>query len=122
MKRVYVAGPYTGGDVERNVKRAMDVADALTAAGHAPFVPHLYHFLRKRSYDDWLRIDMAWLEKSDVMVRIPGKSKGADVEELRAKELGVPVLHLEEGEVRPDWSDVGGLMLLKWVELGGKVQ
>ncbi len=55
MKTVYVAGPYTGGDVAMNVRQAKEAADALIEDGYAPHVPHLYHFLHMhnpRVYED----------------------------------------------------------------------
>jgi hypothetical protein len=110
-KLVYVAGPYTGGDVCQNVRRAMEVADTLINEHHAPFVPHLYHFMRMhrpQGYEEWMRIDLAWLRKSDVLVRLPGTSSGADREVLLAKQLGIPVVLLLEN----DLADTGNQWVL----------
>lgn len=44
FRLVYVAGPYrsdTPYNVERNIRRARDVAAAVVMAGHYPIVPHL---------------------------------------------------------------------------------
>lgn len=41
MVKVYVASPYTLGDVAVNVKAQMDAADKLISLGFAPFVPLL---------------------------------------------------------------------------------
>jgi hypothetical protein len=43
-KRVYLAGPYSTGDKEANVRRAVEAADVLWAAGFSVFLPHLTHF------------------------------------------------------------------------------
>jgi hypothetical protein len=92
--RVYVAGPYTKGDVAVNVKRAMDMALELLDGGYAPYCPHLTHFLHihyPHAYDEWLALDLEWLECCEAVVRLPGESAGADREVARAIELGLPV-------------------------------
>jgi hypothetical protein len=92
--RVYIAGPYTVGDVGFNVSTAIVAAHYLMNAGHHPYVPHLSHFMHifaPRSYEDWFALDVAWLERSDVLVRLPGESPGGDREVMIAKELGIPV-------------------------------
>ena len=70
--RVYVAGPYTHGDVARNVAAAMRAADALIRADAAPFVPHLSHFqhmAHPQPYEVWTALDFAWLEVCDALLR-----------------------------------------------------
>lgn len=94
--RVYVAGPYTA-DPERCTAAAIAAADELLDAGHAPFVPHshshYWHTLhRSRDYEDWMRIDLAWLAVADVVLRLPGASTGADRETALAKQLGIRVV------------------------------
>jgi hypothetical protein len=92
--RVYVAGPYTNGDTEANVASAIDAADALLLAGHAPFLPHLTHFWHLRhghQWSEWLALDLVWLEQCEALVRLPGESPGSDREVERARELGIPV-------------------------------
>lgn len=96
---IYIAGPYTQGDVAVNVKTAMDAADALIAVGHAVFCPHLSHFLhlnQPRPYEVWLRHDLAWLPACHWLVRLPGESPGAEREVAEARRLGIRVLTLEE--------------------------
>lgn len=103
--RVYVAGPYSGGDVAQNVARAMDIADDLLRGGFAPFCPHLSHFLHlhhPHDYETWMALDMAWLAACDVLVRIPGESPGADREVAEAEAIGIPVVILRD--VYPDAS------------------
>ncbi len=95
-KRVYVAGPYTKGDVAVNVRDAVLAADFLFTLGCMPYVPHLSHFwhlVRPRPYEDWLRLDIEWLEVCDALVRLPGESSGADGEIKRAVQLGIPVFY-----------------------------
>jgi hypothetical protein len=98
--RIYVAGPYTKGDVAENVRNAIMAGDTLRALGHTPFIPHLthfWHFLRPHGIDYWYSYDLEWLEMCDALFRLPGESHGADAEELRAKELGKPVFYTYEG-------------------------
>lgn len=93
--RVYVAGPYTA-DPDGCTRAAIDVGNQLLDAGYAPFVPHLHHYWETRHtarpYEDWMRIDLAWLEAANVVLRMPGASSGADREVTRARELGIPVV------------------------------
>jgi hypothetical protein len=93
---IYVAGPYTKGDVAKNVQEAIITGNNLRALGHVPFIPHLTHFwhmIVPHEIGYWYRYDMEWLEKCDAVFRIGGESKGADAEEARAHELGIPVYH-----------------------------
>lgn len=92
--RVYVAGPYSKGDVVLNVRNAVAAADSLLAAGHTPFIPHLTHFwhlVSPKSYEEWLHYDFKWVECCDALVRLPGDSPGADREVAYSKSLGIPV-------------------------------
>jgi hypothetical protein len=92
--RVYLAGPYTLGCQAANVRAAVLAADRLLSAGHAPCTPHLSHLadlLCPRPYEDWLRLCLAWLAVSEALVRLPGRSEGADREEAEARRLGLPV-------------------------------
>jgi hypothetical protein len=91
---IYVAGPYTKGDVAVNVKNAIMMGNNLRALGLTPFIPHLTHFwhlIQEHDIEYWYRYDMEWLEKCDAVFRLAGESKGADAEVARARELGLPV-------------------------------
>ena len=92
--KVYVAGPYTKGDVALNVRRAIEAADCLLKAGHQPFLPHLTHFWHlvcPGPYEQWMALDLAWLSVCHALVRLPGESSGADREVAEAIKLGTPV-------------------------------
>lgn len=94
--RIYVAGPYTKGDVEENVRHAIFIGNWIAAFGHTVFIPHLTHFWDKEHPHDWefwMKQDLEWLKLCDAVYRIPGESKGADIEVERARELGIPVYH-----------------------------
>ena len=98
--RVYISAPYTKGDVAQNVKRAIDIADALLLKGHYPYVPHLthfWHFASPHSWGTWLEIDLAFLPCCDAVLRLDGESKGADAEVEAAAKLKIPIYYsLEE--------------------------
>lgn len=105
MIRVYIASPYSGGDVAENVATAMFYANELMSLGVAPYCPHLSHFAHMahhRPYEDWLALDLEWLACCHAVLRLDGHSPGADREVIRAGELGLPVFR-ELGELA-DWS------------------
>ena len=94
--RVYVAGPYTKGDVAVNVRNAYAAANELADLGFAPFVPHATHFwhiLFPRPYEFWLDLDNQFLPCCDAVLRIAGDSNGADEEVALAEKLNIPVFH-----------------------------
>lgn len=94
MKKIYVAGPYSKGDVAVNVKTAMDVANQLIEMGYAPYCPHLTHFLHinnHQPYEKWLELDNQFIPCCDAVLRIPGESSGADKEVELAISLNIPV-------------------------------
>ncbi len=91
-QKIYIAGPYTKGDVADNVRVAVFQGNYAALLGHYPFIPHLshfWHFLQPHGYEFWIGQDMAWLELCDAILTIPGESSGADKEVERAKELGL---------------------------------
>ena len=96
MIKVYIASPYTRGDIAKNVKRQMDCVNELINMGYAPFAPlmsHFQHIIHPQPYEKWLELDMEWLEQCDYLLRLPGDSKGADMEVKRAKEIGMPTFY-----------------------------
>jgi len=99
MFKVYIASPYTLGDVAVNVKNQMDVADLLMNAGIAPFVPlysHFQHMAHPRPYQDWIKLDNEWVLVCDAVLRLPGESTGADDETTLAMENQIPVFYTIE--------------------------
>jgi Domain of unknown function (DUF4406) len=92
--RVYIAGPYTTGDVAVNVRKAYEAANKLADLGFAPFVPHATHFwhmLFPRPYEFWLELDAEFLPSCNAVLRLPGASNGADGEVEQARQLSIPV-------------------------------
>lgn len=96
MIKVYIASPYTLGDVAVNVKYQMDVANELMELGFAPFTPLLTHFLHMahpRPYEDWIKVDKVWVLACDALLRLGGQSSGADSEVELAKQNDIPVFY-----------------------------
>lgn len=101
--RIYVAGPYTLGDKEANVHRAIEIGEAVITLGGVPFIPHLSHYwdaIHAHSHDFWLQYCLVWLRDCDAVWRIPGESRGASIEEGYAKLCGIPIFYSE-----PDVAD-----------------
>lgn len=70
--RIYVAGPYSTGDIRRNVAHAAAVGQECIARGWAPFVPHTMYAgwedangLRD---EDFIRLGLAWLRRCNAIV------------------------------------------------------
>ena len=94
--KVYVAGPYSNGDVAQNVANAIKAGDELLEAGHIPFVPHLTHFWEMQhshEWGEWLDYDIEWLKECDILLRLPGKSTGAEIEMQVALAHGIPICY-----------------------------
>jgi hypothetical protein len=108
--RIYIAGPY--GDqlpkdqIRRNVEAADNVARALAKMGHTPFCPHKmtwgWEDDPELDKDDFLRIDLEWLELCDALFFI-APSPGADIERREAERRGIKVFTKLE-EVPPNCS------------------
>lgn len=92
MKKIYIAGPYTKGDVAVNVKNAMDAANELMNLGFAPYCPHLTHFMHinnPQPYEKWLELDNQFVPVCDALLRLEGESSGADKEMDLARNNGL---------------------------------
>lgn len=107
-KLVYVAGPISKGDLPENIKLAHEVGLRLLRAGFAVIVPHGSCFWGNRrlgdaflpekqpsgtTHADWLDCDLEIVRRCDCLLRLPGESKGADMEEAEAKRVGIPIYY-----------------------------
>ena len=93
---VYIASPYTLGDVGKSVGVHMKVANDLIGRGFcviAPLLTHFLHIFYPRDWETWIKVDLELLSRADVVYRVPGKSAGADIETQEAEKLGIPVVH-----------------------------
>jgi len=99
--KIYIASPYNSGDREKNTRLQIDAFHILRDLGYLPIAPLLSHYInlvRDRSHKDWLEYDIELLKICDIVVRLRPMdangveipSPGADMEEKKAKELGIP--------------------------------
>jgi|ERR1035441_10272014 hypothetical protein len=96
--KVYIASPYTIGDVAQNVKLQLDTVEQLLNIDNiflpfAPLYSHFQHMAHPRPYEDWVSIDLEWVKVCDCVLRLGGISRGADDEVEFAKSLGKPVFY-----------------------------
>jgi len=94
MKTIYIASPYTKGDVGENVSVQIQAIHKIIDIGGCPIAPllmHYAHIYKQRPHQDWMEIDLCMISKSDILLRLPGESEGADIEVNRARQLGIPV-------------------------------
>jgi hypothetical protein len=114
-KRVYIASPYSNGWQSQNVRRQLDAFDILLNNGFIPFAPLLNHFLEithHHTEQEWYNWDLEWLKMCDIMVRIRPlngigeeiPSTGADNEERKANEWGIPVHTFKNLEELETWA------------------
>jgi hypothetical protein len=106
IKVIYVSGPITNGGKKtgrkhmlKHVMHAVGIGITLIRKGYAPIVPHLdwlfgWHPKGKMiTWEDFLNWDLAVIEKCDAVLRLKGKSKGADIEVRYAKRRRKPVFY-----------------------------
>lgn len=106
MKRIYVAGPYSGPDVITilgNIKRGIELSLRIMKLGYAVYCPWLdwqFGIQADLTKEQYQANSMAWVEVSDAVVLVEGweKSGGTLREIARAEELGIPVFKTFE-----DW-------------------
>jgi hypothetical protein len=94
IRTVYIASPYTKGDVAMNVRNSILAAEQVRNAGLLPFCPllsHLWHCMSPHPYEFWTEMDLEWLEVCDCILRLPGESAGADKEVVYMLKLRKPV-------------------------------
>lgn len=99
--RVYIAGPMTNGTKDHfnmsKINEAIEANFTLIEHGFVPHCPHLTVFCElmhphRISYAQWLELDKNYIDDCDVVLRIPGPSKGADKECAYAKYIACPVV------------------------------
>jgi hypothetical protein len=102
---IYIASPYTRGDVAINTHFQCSIFDQLLTDGKvwpvAPLWSHFQHTLFPRRYEDWIAYDLALIERYDGCLRVNPRferlnyqeteSFGADGEVAKFKSLNKPV-------------------------------
>lgn len=103
MKRVYVAGAYSGDNVLQvlqNIGRGEWYAAQIFKRGFAPFTPFHDKDFAMKLWDEDLSVDkfygysLTWLEVSDILFLVPGweDSLGTFKEIKVAHKLGIPII------------------------------
>jgi hypothetical protein len=104
---VYIASPYTRGDVAMNTHFQCKIFDELLGEGKvipvAPLWSHFQHTLFPRRYADWIDYDQSMLHLYDACLRLSadlpnlgysqGESTGAEAEVSTFQRLGRPVFY-----------------------------
>jgi hypothetical protein len=104
---VYIASPYSKGDVAMNTHFQCKIFDQLLSDGRvlpiAPLWSHFQHLLFPRPYEDWIRYDQELLSLYDCCLRLnvdfksplysQGDSSGADAEVATFKRMNKPVFY-----------------------------
>ena len=104
MKRIYVAGPYSGNnvlDVLKNIGRGEEMCADLFILGFAPYCPWhnksfvMTHFNNDFDVLNFYECCIAWLKVSDVMLVLSGweSSKGTLEEIKLAEDLKIPIFY-----------------------------
>ncbi len=109
MKSIYISGPYTAASREEediNIAAAAIRASDYLRKGYAVFCPHTHSAIIDREHNvgnllgwcDWLTLDLFWLAKCDAIHMLPGweNSKGAGIEHMMAKALGLEIIYEED--------------------------
>lgn len=95
---IYLSGPLTKGDRSANVFAFMQAHEILMDAGFSVVNPGLTALLPwawEKDHADWIACDLEIVERCDMLVRLPGESKGADQERWHAIHHLIPVLHID---------------------------
>ncbi len=100
MKVVYIAGPFRGPtawDIERNVRRAEELAFEVFKLGAMPLTPHANtRFFHGQGPDAfWLDGTLELLRRCDALITVDdwARSSGARGEVSDASARGIPVFH-----------------------------
>lgn len=95
--RVYLASPMSVGDRFENITGAIRMARRMVQDGLAPYVPQFDAYMFPGDDITWngfLEWDLEWVSVAEAVFRLPGESKGADLEVAKAKEQGIPVFEV----------------------------
>lgn len=108
---LYVAGPYTHDDPVENTHRAIKTASAIyRMTPWVPVVPHLsllWHLVDPQPIEFWYEYDLHLLDRCSAIVRLPGRSTGADAELAHARSIRIRELGFSElpDMARRYWTD-----------------
>lgn len=130
MIAIYVAGPFRGAHawaIEKNVRRAEEVAYLIWATGHVAICPHTNTRFFDGSLPDRIFLDgtLEMMRRCDGVIVLPNykRSQGTLGEIAEAERLGMPVAYLEGFaalDVRTALLDVEHAIEMKKVTSEGK--
>lgn len=119
MKRfthmVYISGPYSAETPylkNKNIRRAIEVHEAATAAGFVVYCPHTTSHpldgMPGMEHQDWLLHDFEVIRRCDAVVLTPmwETSNGATQEVDFARQHNIPIFRSVESAVK--YFDAGG--------------
>lgn len=95
-KLIYIASPYTTGDKDHNVLRQIVAAEQISTIGAIPYIPLLSHYwdeVYPHEWEYWINICKEMVLRCDALIRLPGESRGADIEVATALLNNIPVFH-----------------------------
>ncbi len=98
-KKIYISGPLSIGDVKDNIHNAECAYVDLVDLGFAPMCPHWNNSVEdceiftEFEIDDWMSLDLPWVEVCDAVLRLHGESCGADIEVGFAKAKNIKVFY-----------------------------
>jgi len=95
-KLIYIASPYTTGDKDHNVFRQIAAAEQISTIGAIPYIPLLSHYwdeVYSHDWEFWIDICKEMVLRCDALIRLPGESRGADIEVDFALQNNIPVFH-----------------------------
>lgn len=114
--RIYIAGPMlSSGDPYQNVGIGIRAGALAWEKGWVPYIPHqdalwsvCLGFEGKPGID-WLEYDLGHLYRSEALLRLPGVSSGATVEESFADKHAIPVFYgIENLPNAQKWGELYG--------------
>lgn len=111
MIMVYIACPIERGVSSVNYWQASETERQLIQSGYAPINPARWmtvEWKQEIDYRTWMDVGLRKLRACDAVLRIPGESRGADLEEMHAGLFRIPCFYsLDELE---EWALCSGLI------------
>ena len=96
-KHIYVAGPYKSNSIHatnQNIFAMRDACDFLLQYNFVPFFPllcHLWDLISPRAEDEWLALNIAWINRCDIFTYLDGDSEGVKIEREHAFDTHIPI-------------------------------
>lgn len=98
-KLIYIASKYTDDTEEKrlaNVRAQIVAAEQITTIGAIPYIPLLSHYWDEaypHEWEFWIEMCTQMVVRCDALIRLPGGSRGADIEVSTALMNNIPVFH-----------------------------